>query len=109
MADNALKSLLGAGYKAGVGYAGAKIFGSEYGTEDQRQQEVNARGRMNGSGPVNAAAATAAPKSWTEYFFGSKASVDSNGQPQNSGSPMVLIITSVIAGVILWWLLKRGK
>lgn len=109
MADNALKNLLAAGYKAGVGYAGAKIFGSEFADEGQRQQEVNARGRTNGSGPVNAAAATAAPKSWTEYFFGSKATVDSNGNPQNSGSPMMLIVTSVIAGVILWWLLKRGK
>ncbi len=109
MANNALKNLLHAGYGAATTYAGAKLFGSEVGTEDQRQQEVNARGRLNGSGPVNAAAAQAAPKSWTDFFFGSRASVDSNGNPQNSGSPLVLIVTSVIAGVILWYLLKGKK
>jgi hypothetical protein len=105
--SNPLKDLLAQGYKAGVAYAGTTLFGTEAGDETQRQEEINARGKINGSGPVNSSAALAAPKSWTDYFFGSRqASTASDGTPPPSDMPRNVIVGLVVVAA-LWWVFRK--
>jgi len=110
--DNALKNLLSAGLSYGSEFAQGKLYGSEEGDETERQEEINQRNQVNGSGPVNAAASILSPKSWTDLFFGKQGAPDpgtaaaaSSSSPGNGGATLVLV---AVVAAIAWWLFKRA-
>jgi hypothetical protein len=71
------------------------------------QAEKINRGKINGTGPVNALAAWfQTPMNWTEQFFG-KQSVQADGTVTNSGPSGA---TWIVAGALLllgWYLLRK--
>jgi hypothetical protein len=110
--NNPLRNLLNAGFAYGANWAGDKLFGSQPASNEALQYERVARGQINGSGPVNARASLLAPSTWTDFFFGSRASAASVGQDGSPGTvkaaatPGGVLLLGIVAGLAVWWLLK---
>jgi len=112
---NALKDLLRSGLSYGSEYAAGKLFGAPEADETQMQEEKLRFAQVNGSGPVNGAAALRSPKSWTDLFFGTRgaaapndpagAAADSAGGP----SPVAMIALVGVIVVVLWLVSKKFK
>jgi hypothetical protein len=109
--NNALRNLLRAGTAYGTSWAEGKLFGSSPASNEALQVEKVQRGRINGSGPVNASASLLAPATWTEFFFGTRQGVGTDGEAAAPApNPLRTIALAVIAGLIVWYLVKRfGK
>jgi hypothetical protein len=108
--NNALTGLLRSGFSYGSQYASDKLFGSAPASNDALQVEKVQRGQLNGSGPVNARGSLLAPSTWTDFFFGARAGTGQDGAPGDAPSgpsAMSVVIMSVIAGLVVWWLVKR--
>lgn len=111
MENNPLRNLLQAGVQYGGQYAADRIFGSSSAPEDALQVEKVRRGQINGSGPVNAVGSLLAPQTWTDFFFGTKGAqsgTNADGTLQAKGpDPTRVILLSVIAGLVVWFLVKK--
>lgn len=108
--NNALKNLLRAGFSYGSQFAEDKLFGSRPASNEALQVERVARGRLNGSGPVNARASLLAPSTWTEFFFGRRGDVGSDTSPgaiKAASSPAGVIFLAIAGSLIVWWLLRK--
>lgn len=106
--NNALQGLLRAGFSYGSQFAEDKIFGSKPADNTALQAEKVQRGQINGSGPINARASLLAPSTWTEFFFGSGKGAASDGSlVAPAPNPLKTIVLAVVAGLIVWWLVKK--
>src|SRR4030095_914823 len=108
--NNPLTGLLRSGFSYGSDWASNKLFGSKPASNESLQVEKVARGQLNGSGPVNAAASVKAPSTWTEFFFGSRAGPGTDGSLPTGGTPPIrMIVLSVIGAIVAWYLIKKFR
>ena len=106
--NNALTGLLRSGFSYGASLASDKLFGAAPADNDELQYEKIRRGRLNGSGPVNARGSLLAPSTWTDFFFGSRGSgANPDDGTRAAASPGGVLVLGILAGLLVWWLLKR--
>lgn len=107
---NAVTDLLRTPWNLGTKWLEGEIFGSQPANEVQVQAEKNDRNKVNGSGPTNNQAAAQAPKSWTEYIFGSawlQTSAKTDAKDRAGGVPPLFIWLAI--GALIYLVYRHWK